>query len=775
MIKRLIVFLLWGMCIGAYPQDVLKYEYWFDQGYALRTKGTAVTKDIDLTIDVSHLTFGPHLLNFRAVDDNGRWSSVSATYFWRFQPQKQDYQIMNYEFWIDGATSSSMSGPINNDFISLDLDVTSLSDGVHSFTFRAQSSDGRWSAPFTNYFLKVRPDPTVHLTQYEYWFDGDTDKKVTGETSNGLIDFGIDVNSLTAGIHCLSFRSKDSGNRWSAPFAQYFFKPEILGDNKIKGYRYWFNDAYEDQETVTLETAVTPLMLDVEIPTYDIRQHAATGDTISVVMENGQQVKAIRNMLYIQFLDTNNKWSSVQVDAFATLIVKTLIDEKELVILKDLYQSTNGDSLWYAKWPSLDKEIYSDELAGISAYDGHVIAINLKGNNLHGLLPHSVFRLDSLRALNLEDNHLSGTLDVKAIPSTLGELLLAGNRLTTLTGVIPPNVTKLSLNRQNMDITIPFSLSAQNDQTLLGKIPNICLYNHQQQSFTRDIQFALTEEALDPTPIANIQIENNQMTFVLNDHNRIVYTKQSGDTIYCHDDVGNRFMLLFSYDAGDANFDGQVNVLDLQTILNYMFEEYGNMPYNFTASDLWKDEVINVQDAVCLVNMLLDTDVSSARQIYTTRRNAKLSSESPAAVTIENGFLKIISSVPVSAFDITISTDQKAEILSTLNDMGFTCASKQNGNIVHIIGYSISGAEIPEGETTLCKLNSGVITHVMIADRKACEISTSTNGTATGLQFSKYNSSSSEVYRIPLGIKRAIIIDKTGRKTLIQNNNPQNN
>ena len=129
--------------------------------------------------------------------------------------------------------------------------------------------------------------------------------------------------------------------------------------------------------------------------------------------------------------------------------------------------------------------------------------------------------------------------------------------------------------------------------------------------------------------------------------------------------------------------------------------------------------------------------------------------------------MKIRSTVPVSAFDILVSSNQQSEVVSALNDLGFTCTYKQSGNKLHLVGYSLSGSEIPTGETAICELISGIVSSAMLADRDANEISVYLNGsTITGVQSSMFNPSSQEVYRIPLGAKRAITIDTTGRKTM---------
>ena len=70
--------------------------------------------------------------------------------------------------------------------------------------------------------------------------------------------------------------------------------------------------------------------------------------------------------------------------------------------------------------------------------------------------------------------------------------------------------------------------------------------------------------------------------------------------------TGSNFHLRFFFEQGDANFNGSIDILDVQSVINYMFEEYQNRPFNFTAANLWEDETINIQDAICGVNLLLE-------------------------------------------------------------------------------------------------------------------------------------------------------------------------
>ncbi len=61
--------------------------------------------------------------------------------------------------------------------------------------------------------------------------------------------------------------------------------------------------------------------------------------------------------------------------------------------------------------------------------------------------------------------------------------------------------------------------------------------------------------------------------------------------------------LIPSYIAGDANYDGSVNIADVVYLVNYIFHE-GAPPIPFFAGDANSDEEINIGDAVYLVNYI---------------------------------------------------------------------------------------------------------------------------------------------------------------------------
>ena len=490
-----------------------------------------------------------------------------------------------------------------------------------------------------------------------------------------------------------------------------------------------------------------------------------------------------------------------------------LVAEEEWNLLKTIYLSMDNTDEWKQKW-DFSGDIHSTaSLPGVNVEDGHIISINLSNNNLTGNFPFALLNLPYLRSFDVSANNLRGNIGIQTTSymddnptvtfaaktinissnqftgnlatfancfADLESLDASGNCLEEVYPIISRKVNMLDISQQSISRNIPLHLANLSADFIAKEMPSIVLYNHINQTYSTDINLCLSTSNNSWSTVLTSQ--NDQISFpVVSAQN--AYYGQSGDVLdvlvlnnyydyYYYYNYGTRagstFQMALYFDNGDGNFDGQVNVLDLQTTLNYMFEEYTEKPYNFTASNLWNDDVINVQDAVCMVNLLLDEETSSSRKHNNVRRMNRLPISTEASVAVENGKLVINTAIPISSFDIVVSSDQEFMVESSLIEQGFNCISKQNGNQTHLIGYSLSGAQLPTGKNVIGETSKGQITYAMLADENACEIPCDVNGIATGIQSIKADTPSTEVYRLSLGTKHAISIDSTGKKTMIK-------
>lgn len=182
------------------------------------------------------LSDGFHQFYARARDVNGEWSMVASHQFLKVTPSNPPAAaiptITKLEYYVDTdpgyglATDVPITAgtPINN--ISVNLPMTSLSDGFHQFYARARDVNGAWSMVASHQFLKttvvVTPPPaTPTIVQAEYFIDLDpgygagTNIPLTAGTPINNLTTSINISALALGTHQVFIRTKDANGVWS--------------------------------------------------------------------------------------------------------------------------------------------------------------------------------------------------------------------------------------------------------------------------------------------------------------------------------------------------------------------------------------------------------------------------------------------------------------------------------------------------------------------------------------------------------------------------------
>ena len=472
--------------------------------------------------------------------------------------------------------------------------------------------------------------------------------------------------------------------------------------------------------------------------------------------------------------------------------------------LAAIHESMENTSAWEKKWDFTDVTRNVSSLPGVKIKHRHITSIDLGNNNLTGDFPIAMMSLPYLENLYLRSNHLSGdigqqmegyleqnptaTFPVKnlnfsenqlsgnigafAQPLTNLESLNANdNCLEYVNPMISPNVD-LAVNNQTINRTLEVSLTGLSGAKLLNTIPNIATYNHDDQSFSTSLIMYWSHD--DWAIEYNIEDGILLQPRVFSDD--IIYRGQNGDTleVWCdwNQNILCNIKLFFS--SGDANFDGIVDVLDLQNNINHIFDrDDPSFPFNFTAANLWEDEVINVQDVVKLVTLLINTEVDEEEETVDGARATEASAMENAEATVycRNGQLFINTSRPVATFDITLRSSESVNVLKSLEQAGFTCAVRHDKGSTRIIGYSMKGATLPVGETAIARTtgNTKVIRSVM-ADSQAQRITVALDNQTTGIAPA-VRQSSDERYRLSVGRNGSIVIDRYGNKTFQKKQN----
>ena len=220
--------------------SALPYHCWFDEDHSTMLSGNIGNGIISL--DVSPLNEGVHSVNVQVGD--GIHAQLWRQIFYKL-PDSPDstYHVSTYHCWFDEDHSTMQSGNIGNGIIS--LDVSSLSEGIHSVN--VQVGDGIHAQLWRQIFYKLpdSPDSTYHVSTYHCWFDEDHSTMMSGNIGNGIIS--LDVSTLSEGIHSVNVQVGDGihAQLWRQTFYRLPYSPD--SSFHVSTYHCWFD---EDHSTI---------------------------------------------------------------------------------------------------------------------------------------------------------------------------------------------------------------------------------------------------------------------------------------------------------------------------------------------------------------------------------------------------------------------------------------------------------------------------------------------------------------------------------------------
>lgn len=429
------------------------------------------------------------------------------------------------------------------------------------------------------------------------------------------------------------------------------------------------------------------------------------------------------------------------IENAASFTIYTL-DESDWNSLKALYNATDGPN-WNKTIDLSDvkkaRQLIENNLAAFSK--GRIVQLNLSNLGLVGEVPVDGVRFTALQSLDVSNNNLYGNIGSFVEPMTsLTTLNIANNGFSDLYPPLSPMLTNVTLGRQvDVSRTISVNLKDSDKDNVVAQIPRIYLYSVAHRDYNGDVSARIT--APDNWE-GSFLLSNGNFTFQ-NTSPGVAFKGQSGDTYpiefsNLETSANGVATLRLEFEQGDADFSGEVNVVDLQAIINWIFNVYNNKPFNWTAGNVIVDERLNVQDVVGEVNLLLASESNGAPRRDAPKRSDKLpESEAQAGADAylywHNNLLYLSSPRPVAALDITLNGNVTWDIAK----YGLVTTTKDN----HIVAYSLNGNTIPAGETAIAMASESIpeVLNAMLSDTDAQEIRVgySAPGIITGLNSIK--------------------------------------
>ncbi|PKO95183.1 MAG: hypothetical protein CVU14_12180, partial [Bacteroidetes bacterium HGW-Bacteroidetes-9] len=209
--------------------NIIRIEYFFDSDPGLgNATPLSLTPSpyINLVsnLDVSFISTGLHHLYIRAKDSNGKWSALlSKTVFINQSSALVNLTRLEYCFDSLVEAGSGFSIPFtSNSTINItdNIDLSSLSCGMHIVYFRIKDENGNWSAVHSKQLFVNKSSSLSNITQIEYCFDSLVEQgtglsiPVSPNSTVNITD-NIDLSSLATGLHNVYFRVKDDQGYWS--------------------------------------------------------------------------------------------------------------------------------------------------------------------------------------------------------------------------------------------------------------------------------------------------------------------------------------------------------------------------------------------------------------------------------------------------------------------------------------------------------------------------------------------------------------------------------
>mgnify|MGYP003303395805 CR=1 FL=1 len=409
-------------------------------------------------------------------------------------------------------------------------------------------------------------------------------------------------------------------------------------------------------------------------------------------------------------------YNAINIDNIAQYTIYEA-NEDDWNALIALYNSTNG-ATWINTWNVANGIKAMSKLYGVTFDKGRVKSIVLPDNNLSGGIPAEIFSLPMLESLNLSKNLLTGNMpsitsspikniDISnnALTGNIGEFIsmlpnierikASNNCISQILPAFDKNNINVELNNQILNDTITLNMTSNASLLMsLYTIPNVITYNSDgayRMALTTDKDSADFKLAMVYT---NGQLQYNILS------NSNVFTGKNGSYIHVVSNnpitEGSLITAQLLFTDGDADFSSSVNVLDVQALLLFTFKEFNVNPFNFTAANLYTDEIINVQDVVRLVNLLLAQEVSIPIESYSAQQN-------DAVVYWRGNELVLNTNKEVAAFEIV--TTGATEMNWGVVRNGFTASSRQIDEYNRTIVYSLMGSTLPIGETVIATAN----------------------------------------------------------------------
>lgn len=481
----------------------------------------------------------------------------------------------------------------------------------------------------------------------------------------------------------------------------------------------------------------------------------------------------------------NNRKMCTSTAAMSPLYV----DEGDLAALRQLYEDFCGSEWNGTKWSTGSSLVTSSNWSGVTFNsNGNVTAINLQDRNLTGALDTATpLMMPELKTLNLSRNALTGDPAIfvnNGATPLLTTLDLGYNQIDELSAALPATITTLTLTYQHRtynknavlkgldnltvqvinagkDITIdvPAIVGYNHKTQTLGNIQTLNVWKYDMSQRLGSLEWSVTKECYAYKGYVGIAVQPQEQDEM------VILVPTDGPA------KNSAYPASFHMVKGDVNLSGWVDVNDVQRTLNYIINSNNSGTFSRWAANTWEDDLINIQDIVCTVNIVLDNQGEGGAGV----RKGTRQTDAANCFYASGHAICLDAQDEIAAFDLTLEGVNSSQVRLLLNSTDWQMQTRDTESGLRLVVFSPTGQTLPAGHTQLLRLSAeGTPIGVQATSAGAEELPASTRSEATRIEGTRQDGSDdSPVYdlqgrRVDMnaGAKSGKVYIKNGKKVM---------
>ena len=296
-----------------------------------------------LDLDTNSLTEGLHRIQLQVMTKSGIISGAYNGFFLRTATAKELGQFLCL-CYVDGEMYSQKKLSAEGGLLHLDLNASSLSEGMHRIQLQVMTENGTISGTYNGFFLRIPTQEEQSNYSCIYAVDDETESHKFDLTGNdGVYHFDLDMSGLSDGLHHISyFLSSDKGVS-SSPQTRFFIKSPT-GGNAIARYQYWLNDDFEGRKDITLPKPQNPFKLISLLP---VEKVPVRSNQFHFEIKDGEPMMYAKNDFHVRFYDAGSRFTD-ETKQYVDYNVSREVENMEEIQESQIVPSfENNEVKWY--------------------------------------------------------------------------------------------------------------------------------------------------------------------------------------------------------------------------------------------------------------------------------------------------------------------------------------------------------------------------------------------------------------------------------------------